>query len=639
MSNPAQWMLRADMALTENGTPATPTLRRAGIQRGNTPRNINNLVRGPQPGKKARLWITDRILEPQTIPHFFEFLMCGNLPGGRKTARPLLTADEVFSITKPPSEWAPAPFNEKTRSISEWIGVRIGSYEDSSRLWPIAKELHAMKSRLWEGMPPLSERRWKELELDNPENFPKACRYIAGVIEVFAYLNSPKTKANLRTTFNLIWDHLKEFEDALNAKRRSDSADGVYQKVSVTGLWYQHIRAHYDSIVDNAHRWVIEHIDRLRDQVIQELANHYPTDPNHFDDKQWELTNKFHDLTENAAQADYTIFLPTDGYKGDILSAKEHEPLTTAHSGGFRESPIRWSANLAWRASDYSKRLRYLHRKEQYDNYARHDFRMLDPSVPVNDPASMLITTLSQIDAQTQTRQELRGLPQPPELDHWIEYARRLPSLRLGFVAYRLCHKDSSEIWDDFKAKFEADIADWGRGKTDIDDIRKACKIHWIDGQENEIPDGDIEAARKHFETLELPDIPVHERVFLVVDEATMTSYLKPTKDAEKFFLAVDVNYEATDEKDDESPGYQGTLKILGSLLWDELSAMLVRQGAFLDDLWPMAMSDPESIYRGPKVTPVLKFSSYADALRWELACNIVPRLVAYKQALGSRNG
>ncbi|KAM0545760.1 hypothetical protein ACHAPJ_011184 [Fusarium lateritium] len=637
MSNPAERMLRADMAMTENGTPATPTLRRARVQRGNTPGDINRLILGRQPGEKVRLWITDRILEPQTIPHFFEFLMCGNLPGDRKTARPLLTNDEVLSITKPPSEWAPAPFNEKTRSTSEWIGVRIGSYEDSSRLWPIAKELHAMKSRLWEGMPPLSDRRWKDLELDKPENFPTAYRYIVGVIEAFAYLNSPKTKADLRTTYNLIWDHLKEFQDAINAKRRSDATDGVYQRVSVTGLWYQFIRAHYDSMVDSAHHWVIEHVDQLREQVVQELANHYPSEPNHFDDKQWELTNKIHDLTENAAQADYTIFLPTDGYKGDSLPAKEHEPFTAAHGGGFRENPIRWSANLSWRASDYGKRLRFLSRKEQYDHYARHEFRILDSSVPVNDPARMLITVLSQIDAQTQTRQELRGYPQPPELDHWIEYARRLPNLRLGFVAYRLCHKHDSELWDDFKAKFEADIADWGRGKTGIDDVRQACKIHWIDGRESEIPDGDIEAARKHFE-LELPDLQVHERVFLVVDEATITSYLKPTKDAEKFVLAVDVNYEATDGKNDESPGYQGQLRILSSLLWDELGALLIRQGAFLDNLWPMAMSDPESIYRGPKVTPVLKFSSHADTLRWDLASNIVPRLVAYKQALDSRS-
>ncbi|QGI67501.1 hypothetical protein CEK26_011453 [Fusarium fujikuroi] len=236
MSDLSDRMLQLDMALTQNGTAATPHLRQARIKRKNSPTDISHLVFGPQPGKKHQLWITDRIMEPQTIPHFFEFLMNGELPGDRKTSRPLLTVEEVKNLTRPSLEWAPAPHNRQIRSTGEWVGIRIGSYEDSSRLWPIAKELHAIKSRLWEGIPPISERRWQELGLDHPDRFPEACRYFVAVINVFIYLNTKRTKAALRKTYNLIWEHLSVFEQAVNAKRKAEAEDSVYQHVSVTGL-------------------------------------------------------------------------------------------------------------------------------------------------------------------------------------------------------------------------------------------------------------------------------------------------------------------------------------------------------------------------------------------------------------------
>ncbi|RKL31590.1 hypothetical protein BFJ72_g10994 [Fusarium proliferatum] len=636
MSDLSDRMLQLDMALTQNGTPATPHLRQARIKRKNSPTDISHLVFGPQPGKKHQLWITDRIMEPQTIPHFFEFLMNGELPGDRKTSRPLLTVEEVKNLTRPSSEWAPAPHNRQMRSTGEWIGIRIGSYEDSSRLWPIAKELHAMKSRLWEGIPPISERRWQELGLDHPDRFPEACRYFVAVINVFIYLNTKRTKAALRKTYNLIWEHLSMFEQAVNAKRKAEAEDGVYQHVSVTGLWYEFIKAQYNSICENAHHWIIEHIDRIRESIVQELALHQPDHPDHYSDKQWELTNKLHDLAENTSQADYTIMMPTDGYKGDSLQAKEDDCLTEAHGGGFRTETISWSANLSWRASDYTKRVRYLDRKEMYSHVQHEDFRMLRNSVGVTDPACMVISAISQIDAQSMAREELRGLPNYPDFLPWIEYARRRSNRNLGFVAYRLCHEYSPEKWDLFKVKFEADISDWGRGTVGINDVRKACKIHWIDGKEKDIADDDIEAAKKHFETLS--DQLVHDRVFLVIDEATMKSYLEPEPGKEKFVLAVDAKYKPINEENVESPGYKGTLRILGSLLWDELGALLVMQSAFLENLWPMAMHDAEGIYRGIRTTSVLKFSSYQENLNWKLASEIIPKLVAFRRRLEFRS-
>ncbi|KAF4441832.1 hypothetical protein F53441_11917 [Fusarium austroafricanum] len=593
-------------------------------------RDISHLIYGDQPGKKHRLWITDRIMEPQIIPHFLEFAQNGFLPNDQQTWRPLLTFEEVKNLMRPSSEWAPAPHNRQARSTGEWIGIRIGSYEDSSRLWRISKELHAMKSRLWEGLPPLSERRWQELGLDHPQNFPTACRYFVAVNDVFTYLNNKRTKAALRTTYNLIWDHLSVFEKAVNAKRKAEAEDGVYREVSVTALWYEYTKAQYESISENAHHWLMEHIERIRESLVQQIAYHQPKDTeDHYDDTQWEIIWKIHDLGKNSAQADYSIFLPMDGYKGGSLSIAENDPLTTAHKTRICKLPISWSANLEWRAADYDSRFMWLFVSDLMETYMREQF---DESARQNDPAKALILNITQIDAQGRARQELRGPPRPTEVIPWIEYARRASYRHLSFVAYRLCHTYKPEKWDTFKTKFEADISDWGRGKVDINDIRKACKIQWIDGKEHDMEDDDIEAAKKHFQTIS--DQSVHQRVFLAIDEATMKSYLEPTPGKANFVLAIDTTYEGSDERASESPGYKGTLRILGSLLWDELGAMLVMQSALPRDLWPMALDDPERVYRGPKVAPVLKFSTYEEILRWKLASEIVPDLVEIKRAL-----
>ncbi|KAM0372157.1 hypothetical protein ACHAPK_004729 [Fusarium culmorum] len=625
MSSRAERLLRLEMALTASGRrdytdPDDDGKRSGNVRHSDNPTDISHLV-PPQSGGKHRLWITDRILEPQTIPHFIEFLMHGCLPGDRKTSRPLLTVEEARNMDKPFPEWAPAPFNVEQRSTTEWIGVRIGSHEDSSRLWLIAKELHAMKSRLWEGIPPLSERRWNELQLDDPKNFAAACQYFVAVIDVFAYLNHPRTKNALRTTYNLIWDHLRDFEQAVNAKRREENE--VYEEVSVTGLWYQYIKAHYDCICDSAHQWVIGHINRIQEPLVLEIGNHKSTNPSDVDARQKEITDKIDDLGQNTMDADYMIFMPTDGYKGDSLPAKEREQVTAAHRHPFRKDPISWSANINWRERDYSGRLRYLQTKEMYNHYEREGL-LFEPTI--NDPRVLLIGCISGIDAQTTARYELRG-PSEPTMDHWIEYAQR-PVFRVnGFAAFRLCHKHDDKKWNEFKTKFEVDIADWGLGKKDINNVRKGCKIHWIDEKVDSIKD----ATRKFHSVVS--DLPVHHRMFLAIDEATIQSYLEPN--ASKFVLAVDAQYrsveeggednEPPNEQEHETPGYDGTVRILGSLLWDELGAMQTTQGVLLKHLWPYAMSDVEKVYRGYKPGTVLKFSSYEETMAWEVLNALLP--------------
>ncbi|RMJ16026.1 hypothetical protein CDV36_004322 [Fusarium kuroshium] len=627
----ADLWLQLDMAFTGDGTPMTPHFKQEGLKRGNITRPIINKVRyNRNPLNEIGLWVGDLPIEPQTVAAFFSFVSGGRLPEGRQTILPLATKEEVTNMTKPYSQWAPAEYHHLGQAAVTSISSRINLTEDDEKLPSIATELYAMKKRIWEGIPPLSERRWKDLDLDNMGNFPMACRYIVAVIDVFQYLNEGWMRKAMRTIYNRIWDDLHDCEEAINACRRLAADGDDFEEISLTALWYQHTKSHFDSMCQIAHEWVIEHIQRLRQPVLDHLASHQPTHERDHDEVQWDLTNKLYDLLDNGAHADFTIFLPMEGYKGSNIPLQR--PLGSTPPGGFREKPISFSVNILKRKCDYGGRLRYLTRKEQYGTYERLGLSPI--SLEINDPARLMITCHSQIDAQTQSRRELRGVPQELELDPWLDLGKTYlgyGNLRCGFVAYRLCHSHTPEVWNNFKAKFESDISDWGRGVKSIDDVRAACKIYWLDGQDLEIPDGDIEAAKKHFHKhIDSEDARgAHKGAFLVIDEDVVKSYLNPVREREKFVLAVDPDFDPeTKPEDRRLPSYKGSVRVLGSILWDDLGALLVTQSILLDDTWALAMSHPHEVYEGARVTTVLKFSSFEQLQGFDMLCAVIPKLV-----------
>ncbi|KAK8092027.1 hypothetical protein PG997_002388 [Apiospora hydei] len=289
-------------------------IREDALARGNTPTSRPRLVATEETIEFGdTLWIVDRVLEPQTIIHFFEFTWNGRLPNGKYTELPLL-GDDMELVTEPYSEWAPAPFDKHPEPAAVEIMARIGSGHDSGRLQIISKDLHAMKSRLWEGIMPLSQRRLDERGANDLRNFTYTSQLVTQIINVFHYLNEPDVRYALRDTYNLIYDHLETFEKALNAKRAQESLPSI----SVTALWAEYMRSQYEVIENRAHTWVLQVLRPLKKKVLAALRGHQQDQlmVAEYDEIQWKLTNMWQDLSENTAHADWGIFIPMDGYKG-----------------------------------------------------------------------------------------------------------------------------------------------------------------------------------------------------------------------------------------------------------------------------------------------------------------------------------
>lgn len=496
-------LLNLDLLLSRNGFPFSGQLQSNRVIRRNTPSGAHDLILQPDMPESERdqkLWIVDRIMEPQTIPHFLESMTFGILSDGSKSSFPPLSEDVVMLMQQPMATWAPAPYDASHDVLIQQLMTRIGSHEDGSRLVPIEKGLHAMKSRLWEGVMPLSERRWQDLSLDSPQNFHTACQYIAGTTNAFHYLNLPPIKAALRETYNLIWGHLRHFEDAFNTKNRLEQKP----EVKIAARWHEYIKAHFNSVSLHAHRWVINSVDRLRRPILKELETIPPSTGPGLDPQQWDLTNKLHDLLENAAQADSGIFLPMDGYEGESLRSQDDAPPLPSANEPYRTEPISFSANTHVRKGDYYLRLKYLSRTELWLGHECPPNQPPEPGLPTGFDlmSNTAQSAYSQVTAQEKTRLELRGPSVPLEQPLWVEKANRYlgtPSnFEWGFVAYRLSHDHTDEEWEQFKTKFEADVEDWGHELDGVDNIRGRSVVHWRDAKDLDVADDDVDALRTY---------------------------------------------------------------------------------------------------------------------------------------------
>ncbi|KAF2708476.1 hypothetical protein K504DRAFT_468808 [Pleomassaria siparia CBS 279.74] len=587
-----------------------------------------NLPRAPQDfGPKDptgqtpddRLLIVDRTLEPQTIPHFLEFAMSGELPTGGKMSLPTLSIDDFQQYMMTPySQWAPGPHDKFSASPLDHVMIRIGSTQDPERLVIVEKGIHAMKSRLWEGIMPLSDNRWQQKQLDEPEYHHLACRYIGLVIEVFAYFQYPPILEGLTSTYNLILDHFRDFDRVVNALPGRQGQPPI----QLAALWETYITALYTSIATRAHSWVISKAERLKTRDYGLLSSQ-PSDPSRDDpsDYQVEILNRIQDSMELAAQADYTMFihLPTsDPPRTSIL------PL------------------LGQRRQQYAQSLRV--RSRQYLMAEISDFS-LDPE---NSPKRLLNVCRYQREAQNDLRLDLRKKPAKLSPAGWISSLRqkmaRVDDKRWGFAIYRLTYTQTEEEWTDFLKRLEDGLADWGEGLDGASEIKEFASLQWFNGKELGIAEGDFNAAKKHFATLTSANIGddsadpfFFSEVFLAIDSSSYDSfaYTSPftpllcAGDTGGFVTAIDVTFDVNDLGDhaDESPHYPGWLRILPNLVYGDFFAMMSAQTQFPEDLWPLAMEHPEFVYVGPTVELQVKLWRQAKEVRWRLLQMIVEHI------------
>lgn len=377
------------------------------------------------------------------------------------------------------------PPGSEEPSILDRVMSRIGSNEDGERLCVVGKNIQALKSRLWEGIVPISDERWREKGLDRPENLTGALRHLSAVLAVFAYLNENTVRGYLRDTYNLIYDHWESLDTVLN-EQRAKAGKGA---ISVANLWAVYMTYHYRVMTQRAHHWVTKHVEELRAPVFEELCSYKgPAEETQKPDQvHWRLTNALQQLLETSVRADYTIWIPMEGYKG--CSPQEFG------SG----PPELLDADITKRGPVFAGRLKVISHKIMID-------KILDPSHKSTGKTlgeTYYESAMEQIQAQQQVRKELRGedLFDPEIKEPWISSIiseKEESNLEHGIVIYRLTYNQTESEWSDFVTKLEAHISGWGGGQTGSDEIKGHLKLKWVDGNGFGFSEDDIEAAKAY---------------------------------------------------------------------------------------------------------------------------------------------
>lgn len=571
---------------------------------------------------------------------FGDYAMGGIRPRGGKPSFPLLSREEWTFLNIPYNRWAPAPYNILSYSCYDRLmplvtGQNLDELGYSPRV-DVPARLRPLKAKLQLGMAPISHDRWLERKMDEPANYRNLFELMKDVIKLFQWFNNDQVIRVTRDSFNWMVDRHVEFERAANLRREQS---GISERLNMAGMWAEYWSDTWTTMSDKTHRWFVDRVDEVSSRAFAEY-NVAIIAAWGDEAKIGEAGKKYYecvqDLRALITSIDYTIGIPMTGFKGysdtgDItdLSISERQDM---YRDIMSSMPFEHQAAIldAQDKAEAEERANPPSFAEQMDIMGQ----LTKPAHPrFRDTKNLLGHYEEGKRNRDETRMTLRGEPELPEQEHWITILRERMDWYLqnnyrteedrkmhkwGFVLYRLTYDESEEEWASFMEKFTKDISRSGQWIAGADKIIERAGVTLIDGRDHGIPEGDIEAAKRHFKTT-YTMLPTLGRMwtqdFLVVDKQSYRSYTEPLKEEIRppppygpgfgcnggHVRLVDTTFDQLpkDMLDSQSPGYKGQMKVLSTLVFEELYPLLATLSVRPFGLWPAARLHPREVYVG----------------------------------------
>jgi hypothetical protein len=547
---------------------------------------------------------------------------------------------------KPYNDWAPAPYNNNRNRADSAMNQFAMCFTGFADLFnfealfsrggftepaKIDFELEICKQRLWIGMVPLSDRRWAEKKLDSPENIDLAVEYLLTTCDMI-HFNLPGNSRTARQAYNKGYDIFVHFDTVLAAHYATTPRPSPAPRLA--DLWADFFFTHIKFITNRLHTWAATHLTRITDTLAHRLQA-APTlpggNPNHPSPEQAALLQQFERLTVITRRLDYTILFPLVGFKTTLPHWRPaaSPPIINwpAYLASHGATPLggNYPPDIVQRDAAYYQRLANLVRREltcDFDGAPERTTRVLAGSGAFTREG-VAAPMAGVRAAYAQGRRELRGEAEAVQEEMWVGGLRRSmespgegrPPVykRWGFVAYRLWYGHSDEQWAMFLRRFEADVNSWGEGVAGAEAVKEKMEIRWVDGRECGIAEGDVEGARKHFKTLHEDRGAgldgLNAPAFLVADQHCVDSYIVDfalpgqtfldKADMSPFIL---VGAKEVAGPSREARGFEGTVRVLGSVLLDDVWPCLWWNVVRVEDMWNLATWHPSCVYLGPVV-------------------------------------
>jgi len=643
------------------------------------PIGLVNPINAPETGDE--IWVRDLPLPIASLGEFMEFIIHHELSNGQKTRIPTLSAEEVRKVLQPYNEWAPPPYSTNrirgegaatlfSACFSGLPDLRnnnpqamFSALASFARPEEIDYELEICKQRLWAGMVPLCDRRWDEKKLDSPENIDLAAEYVLKACDMIMF-SMPNTSRNMRQAYNRAYNVFAHFDTVLSAyyANLTPSTPRPTPVARLADLWAEYFFDHVKFITNRIHTWAAAHIDRLTDAILARLEA-APTVPGatRMSPQQEVFITQFEEIVHIIRRVDWMILFPLVGFKNTLPHWREASspPIVnwTSYIRSHGATPLRgnYPFDIVQRDEVYHQRVASLVRQEMTrDRIARDvDARLASVgNVGAFAGEGLYIPMRGVRRVYAQGRRELRGEAEPIAEELWVGRLRRsfapqrdgTPARysKWGFVAYRLWYGHSAEQWATFLQRFEAGVSNWDKDVAGADQIKEKMEIRWVDGRDHAIAEGDVGGARKHFKTLQENEGAglqgLDSPAFLVADKDCIDSYvvgfsmprqtLIDEADLSPFILVATDDVEALTCK---APGYEGTVRVLGSVLLGDVWPCLWRRHVHLEEMWNLARLHPSCVYVGPVVQSQIE--------GWEKFVKVVNEARRKAVVWGSRGG
>ncbi|EAQ84462.1 hypothetical protein CHGG_08476 [Chaetomium globosum CBS 148.51] len=583
-----------------------------------------NPINEPQTGNE--IWVHETPLPVATMGRFMEFLANHTLPNGQLTTLPTLSSDEISKMAKPYNDWAPPPYNNNslrgdaamTRFSLCFAGLpdltdvkSLFSAGGFDLLSDIDFELEMCRQRLWAGMVPLSDRRWADKKLDALQNIDLAAEHLLKVCDMI-HFSMPTPSDRARKAYNQVYDAFTHFDTVLAAHYAATTPNRTTPLPSVANLWADFFFTHTASPAIS--------------KPPSPPPRPSPAEPNSPPNKP-HLLSQFTQLTHILRRLDLTTLLPLPNFKSTLPA---HQPLTFPPPTGLA-------------------RLHPIPRRDAHAGVLPPRSRCCAMG-SISSGVGRLVRDEFGGGWRTMTRRRCT----PAEEGHGLGrtgwgpplYMRvgeayntpKLPILGEGLVERRYmwvwsrigCGKGCGEggVGRGLGRGLREDVvAKWGEGVKGVEGIRDKMEIRWVDGRDVGIAEEDVDGARKHFKGLnENRGAGMDGLVapaFLVADKSSVESYTGAafaTPDDPDFgpFILVG-KLDEVDPSTHKAPGFEGAVRVLGTVLLDDVWPSLWCRLVCVEDMWNLATWHPLSIYVGSVVHSQVEGWDHFRQLRGEV--------------------
>ncbi|KAK2742693.1 hypothetical protein FQN57_005148 [Myotisia sp. PD_48] len=229
------------------------------------------VVQIPSPPNEDN-YVTEHIVELQTIKHFIEAANRGVLPSGLHF--PTKLDCHIFKekfLTNEGLLGVPATFEGGFNSSvpNDRLFDALGGFQNEQNFHLLLQDINSAKGRLWSLQNTINPGEMEELMRTNPE---RAIREMKEVIAVFSYLNQPSVRESMNTLANRVREQWELIQNAYNTSSGAN--------IRITWFWDRYIRDLLQTITNNSWTFLttaVEYMERYwtdpqRNQVEAEIV-------------------------------------------------------------------------------------------------------------------------------------------------------------------------------------------------------------------------------------------------------------------------------------------------------------------------------------------------------------------------------